>query len=49
MVYMCQYVYEYSNEYIFSGLDIVITELFRKTIIPDKKRYFDFSKVRIDH
>ena len=38
IVYMCQYVYEYSNEYIFSGLDIVIIELFRKTIIPDKKK-----------
>ena len=41
---MCQYVYEYSNEYIFSCLDIVITELFRKTIIPDKKDTLTFQK-----
>ena len=39
---MCQYIYEYSNEYIFTGLDIVIIELFRKIIIPDKKKIFQF-------
>ena len=44
---MCQYVYKYSNEYIFSCLDIVIIELFRKTIIPDKKRYFQIPRVRL--
>ena len=35
---MCQYVYEYSNENSFSGLDIIIIDLFGKIIIPEEKK-----------
>ena len=45
---MCQYVYEYSNEYIFRGLTSVITDLFNKMIIPDKKKILSNSKSKID-
>ena len=44
---MCQYVYEYSNEYNLSGINTVIVGLFRKIIIPDKKRYFQIPRVRL--
>ena len=48
IVYMCQYVYEYSNEYNLSGINTVIVDLFRKIIIPDKKKILSNSKSKID-